>query len=293
MPTLTELLTINENKNKRIQKVKDVFFSYGYTSVEPEYIENYHTFKKQNPSIEDKNIVKLILTDGVIYTLRPDITTNLMKQYVPLLSKDDVLKICYHASYFRQNTQGLRIQSQLGFEVFGPVPMQESLSLLSDVSTRLTSKMSYVLGYPSYMRFLLSQYNLNDTSFELAVKAIRLKSVTQLKAVIPNLKSEDVIINYMTTLYTKNNLPKDFIEYLKREELSIYPEMILEYVLDLSLMPQYDYYSGIYLEGYIQGYSKPVALGGSYDNRCALYGKESQAFGMSFDVEILSLEVKL
>jgi ATP phosphoribosyltransferase regulatory subunit len=293
MPSLTELLTINENKNKRIQKVKDVFFSYGYTSVEPEYIENYHTFKKQNPSIEDKNIVKLILTDGVIYTLRPDITTNLMKQYVPLLSKDDVLKICYHASYFRQNTQGLRIQSQLGFEVFGPVPMQESLSLLSDVSTRLTSKMSYVLGYPSYMRFLLSQYNLNDTSFELAVKAIRLKSVTQLKAVIPNLKSEDVIINYMTTLYTKNNLPKDFIEYLKREELSIYPEMILEYVLDLSLMPQYDYYSGIYLEGYIQGYSKPVALGGSYDNRCALYGKESQAFGMSFDVEILSLEVKL
>ena len=293
MPSLTELLTINENKNKRIQKVKDVFFSYGYTSVEPEYIENYNTFKKQNPSIEDKNIVKLILTDGVIYTLRPDITTNLMKQYVPLLSKDDVLKICYHASYFRQNTQGLRIQSQLGFEVFGPVPMQESLSLLSDVSTRLTSKMSYVLGYPSYMRFLLSQYNLNDTSFELAVKAIRLKSVTQLKAVIPNLKSEDVIINYMTTLYTKNNLPKDFIEYLKREELSIYPEMILEYVLDLSLMPQYDYYSGIYLEGYIQGYSKPVALGGSYDNRCALYGKESQAFGMSFDVEILSLEVKL
>ena len=293
MPTLTELLTINENKNKRIQKVKDVFFSYGYTSVEPEYIENYHTFKKQNPSIEDKNIVKLILTDGVIYTLRPDITTNLMKQYVPLLSKDDVLKICYHASYFRQNTQGLRIQSQLGFEVFGPVPMQESLSLLSDVSTRLTSKMSYVLGYPSYMRFLLSQYNLNDTTFELAIKAIRLKSVTQLKAVIPNLKSEDVIINYMTTLYTKNNLPKDFIEYLKREELSIYPEMILEYVLDLSLMPQYDYYSGIYLEGYIQGYSKPVALGGSYDNRCALYGKESQAFGMSFDVEILSLEVKL
>jgi ATP phosphoribosyltransferase regulatory subunit len=293
MPTLTELLTINENKNKRIQKVKDVFFSYGYTSVEPEYIENYHTFKKQNPSIEDKNIVKLILTDGVIYTLRPDITTNLMKQYVPLLSKDDVLKICYHASYFRQNTQGLRIQSQLGFEVFGPVPMQESLSLLSDVSTRLTSKMSYVLGYPSYMRFLLSQYNLNDTSFELAIKAIRLKSVTQLKAVIPNLKSEDVIINYMTTLYTKNNLPKDFIEYLKREELSIYPEMILEYVLDLSLMPQYEYYSGIYLEGYIQGYSKPVALGGSYDNRCALYGKESQAFGMSFDVEILSLEVKL
>ena len=293
MPTLTELLTINENKNKRIQKVKDVFFSYGYTSVEPEYIENYHTFKKQNPSIEDKNIVKLILTDGVIYTLRPDITTNLMKQYVPLLSKDDVLKICYHASYFRQNTQGLRIQSQLGFEVFGPVPMQESLSLLSDVSTRLTSKMSYVLGYPSYMRFLLSQYNLNDTSFELAIKAIRLKSVTQLKAVIPNLKSEDVIINYMTTLYTKNNLPKDFIEYLKREELSIYPEMILEYVLDLSLMPQYDYFSGIYLEGYIEGYSKPVALGGSYDNRCALYGKESQAFGMSFDVEILSLEVKL
>jgi ATP phosphoribosyltransferase regulatory subunit len=293
MPTLTELLTINENKNKRIQKVKDVFFSYGYTSVEPEYIENYHTFKKQNPSIEDKNIVKLILTDGVIYTLRPDITTNLMKQYVPLLSKDDVLKICYHASYFRQNTQGLRIQSQLGFEVFGPVPMQESLSLLSDVSTRLTSKMSYVLGYPSYMRFLLSHYNLNDTSFELAIKAIRLKSVTQLKAVIPNLKSGDVIINYMTTLYTKNNLPKDFIEYLKREELSIYPEMILEYVLDLSLMPQYDYYSGIYLEGYIQGYSKPVALGGSYDNRCALYGKESQAFGMSFDVEILSLEVKL
>jgi ATP phosphoribosyltransferase regulatory subunit len=293
MPTLNELIKINNDKNQRIQKVKDVFFSYGYAYVEPEYIENYNTFKTQNPSIDDKNIVKLMLTDGIIYTLRPDITTNLIKQYVPLLSHNEVLKVCYQASYFRQNSLGLRIQPQLGFEVFGPVPMNESLNLLSDVSKLLRSKMTYVLGYPSYIRYLLSQYHLNDTLFELAVKAIRLKSVTQLISVIPQLQEDDLVMNHMTTLYSKQTLPKDFIDYLKRENISIFKDIVLDYVIDLSLIPQYDYYSGMYLEGYLKGYSKPLALGGSYDKRCALYGKDTQAFGMSFDVDVLSVEVTL
>lgn len=291
MPTLNELLAINKRKNMGIQRVKDVIIASGYAYVEPEYVENYNTFKNQNPSIEDKNLVKLMLTDGVIYTLRPDITTNLMKQYVPLLNQDEVLKICYQASYFRQNIQGLRIQPQLGFEVFGPVPMYQSLSLLSDVSKLLKSKISYVLGFPSYIRYLLSQHHITDTEYELAIKAIRLKSVTQLKTVLPLIKDDDLLIQHMRQLYTKSNIPKDFNQYLIRENLSIYSDTSIDYVLDLSLIPQYDYYSGIYLEGYIQEYSKPLALGGSYDKRCALYGKNTQAFGMSFDVDILSNEV--
>lgn len=291
MPTLKELLAINKRKNMGIQRVKDLIIASGYAYVEPEYVENYNTFKNQNPSIEDKNLVKLMLTDGVIYTLRPDITTNLMKQYVSLLNQDEVLKICYQASYFRQNIQGLRIQPQLGFEVFGPVPMYQSLSLLSDVSKLLKSKISYVLGFPSYIRYLLSQHHITDTEYELAIKAIRLKSVTQLKTVLPLIKDDDLLIQHMRQLYTKSNIPKDFNQYLIRENLSIYSDTSIDYVLDLSLIPQYDYYSGIYLEGYIQEYSKPLALGGSYDKRCALYGKDTQAFGMSFDVDILSNEV--
>jgi ATP phosphoribosyltransferase regulatory subunit HisZ len=62
----------------------------------------------------------------------------------------------------------------------------------------------------------------------------------------------------------------------------------LNVMIDFCVIPPYDYYSGLYIQGYIKGYNTPVLLGGSYDGRTGKYQKE--AFGVSISMDMLLKE---
>lgn len=62
---------------------------------------------------------------------------------------------------------------------------------------------------------------------------------------------------------------------------------------DLSLLSEYDYYSGIVLQGYIEKSNIPFLYGGRYDKLTKQYGKTVKAFGVSFDASLFVKECKI
>ena len=62
-----------------------------------------------------------------------------------------------------------------------------------------------------------------------------------------------------------------------------------EYILiDLGIIRNFDYYTGIIFEGYTDYLGFPVCGGGRYDNLCAKFGKDLPSTGFAIGIERLA-----
>ena len=60
-------------------------------------------------------------------------------------------------------------------------------------------------------------------------------------------------------------------------------------MLDLGELRGWDYYSGIHLEGYAEGFGAELVSGGRYDHLLERFGPPGPATGFAFDVNRLLL----
>lgn len=64
-------------------------------------------------------------------------------------------------------------------------------------------------------------------------------------------------------------------------------------MIDLGLVQEIDYYTGLMFRGYMGGAGSPVLAGGRYDNLCAKFGRDIPATGFAIDIDALSESVDL
>lgn len=291
MSEIKELLSIQNNKTHAISRVLEVLRQEGFTQIEPQLIESYQEFKTIEPYIDDQKLVKLQLPDGKIYTLRPDITSSILNQYVPLLKEDDIVKVSYVSSYYRQHDDALNVKQQIGYECFGQIGLFEHIEMIKKVTKLLNKKITLVMNIPSLIESYIEQSSDDRRVKHALRKALRLKSFVDVEKLVEKQSLKQIFKETIDDMYDMQTL-----KAFAKERFSILSALQhmedLSYRIDLSLIPQYDYYSGIYIEGYMEGYTKPVLYGGSYDKRTALYGKPTQAFGVSLDLDMIIKEIK-
>ncbi len=289
MPTIKEVLAIQKQKQKAIASILNILEEDGYTHIEPQLVESYPTFMSNEPFVDARKLVKFTLPDGNMYTLRPDITSSILNQYVQLLKEDDVLKLSYVASYYRQNKESLVVKPQIGFECFGNVSLDDHIQLIKKILSKTNKKMTIVMNMPSLIESLIKDASSKD-DIRVALKGyLRLKSALGIQQLHIETRLKETLLKTIDQVYEMNTLP----EFAKQAFENTFTRDVLEdlsYFIDLSLVPQYDYYSGIYLEGYMEGYAKPVLYGGSYDKRTTSYGNFTQAFGISLDLDMIVSE---
>ena len=271
-----------QDKNQVIETLNTFFKGNGFTRIEPELITRTTAFISSNPSVSEDKLIQLQLRDGYSYVLRPDITTSILENYLPLMNDHDQLQVCYQASSYRQSEAGLKTFPQYGYEVVGQVNIQEQLKMLLNISKKLKKEMVFVVSYPS---FITSRIPKMTPKIK---EALSLQSTTSLKALLDN-KTYEGILPYL-------NLKGTFEDLQDQLDLSVlkpYQKQLnqLNAMIDLSVIPPYDYYSGLYIQGYMKGYHTPVLFGGAYDGRTGQYQK--QAFGVSISLEMLLKEFNL
>jgi ATP phosphoribosyltransferase regulatory subunit len=291
MPNLNELLTTNQQKRLVIAKVMATFSSLGFIQVDPDYTESLRSFSNLNPSIDESKLVKFTLPDGNLYTLRPDITSSLLQQFIPNMQASDQAKLSYASTYFRQSAAGLSIASQIGFETYGQVPIKQRYQPLFTLTSLLKQPIKLVISYPSLVLDWVDNRTLSVSEKKRLIATIRMKAVEAIPSFSFTTEEQTYLRSILQTLYTVRTLPAWARSVFNQEELSIFNQEAM--VFDLSGLAQYDYYSGVYIEGYMQGYARPVVMGGTYDKRTEVYGKSIQAFGLSFDMDMLIREVNV
>lgn len=291
MPSLNERITLEKNKQRIRSLLSLLFEKEAFLHVEPSLFIETSTFIKRHPSFKQTEVIQTVLRDGISYAIRPDITTLLMGTWLPYIKEDEQLKVYYISNHYLQNQEGAKTLGECGFEVYGSFDLIEQLKMIETVLKTTGQEVTLVVGYPMILNQLLLDLTTQDK--DALLSAIKRKSIKDLSLNV----SESFLNKISPYLFVYDSLEalsglvdKETFNVLSLVEKAC-PSMKVKY--DLSMVPEFDYYSGISIKGFMKGYAKPILHGGSYDDRASNYGNPMQAFGISIDLDMLYQEVIL
>jgi ATP phosphoribosyltransferase regulatory subunit len=309
--TMKEELKYLRLRYQIYQKLEMIVASRGFIKVEPDYFEPYDRFIKMNKRIKKESMVKIFNNDGSLSILRPDVTTNIIKQVVPKWETDDELKMFYMATTFSQNGYALIDETkQFGVEYLGNSELSdyEVVDLIFSIFQVFKLNFMIEIGSQKFLNALLEALNLNESDEQTLKEIIRYKNKAEL---VKFIEHNEIPIQYKSILnsiftfqgnleniikklnpYKMNEKMAEAIEELKIFNYKFDVADIQKYAtFDLSLISKYDYYDGITFKGYIENIPEAILSGGRYDSLTQQFGKKIAATGFSINMMAFIKEI--
>lgn len=307
MKTIKEELKLIKRRNEVIRTLQDLAESKGFLKVESDAFEEYLSYLEQNPRQNPKELVKVSDLRGNIYFLKPDTTTNLIKQLIPRIQKEDFFELYYIEKVYQFNKNG-KISStrQFGIELIGKNGSELDIRLIGLIKEILSQfNVNYVieLGNQEWLNIILSELDLTRNEAEKLKKSMISKDKEAITKLLSKKTGEGYLQLLNHTISNQNNLeyyqeiitkyklnPKltKVINKMKQLQSSITDTKI---EIDLSLINEFDYYNGPIFKVYINNYKEDILRGGRYDYLTKEFGKLTPALGFSLDVDVLIKEV--
>lgn len=263
------------------REIEDFFLEEGFLEINPMIFQDYMEFSKINRGLPDKEIIKLVDSNGAIKVLRPDITTVIKKPMVKISREDKIHKFYYSSNIYRNDNKFGAIEiPQIGGEILfkkdietqckiiemvitickkyngkfilevGNVGFLEEL--LKDLETSMRNKIYYYLekkNFDELKDYMYQNRNMDlfDTIFKISKFQGEVGELNDLYALGSNEKLNDYI-----------TWTKEIYSYLKEKGLEGYVH------IDLTMVTSLDYYCGLIFSGYYYGELGEVVNGGQY-----------------------------
>jgi len=287
-------------RNMIEKKLSEYFTNWGFFPLEPPMIDYFDIYSKILNDEQKKNCLRFVNRDGELVLLRNDITLFSAKLIAARLKKENTsLRYYYSDQIIRYAKSGTPQEFyQIGCEIVeNDFSYQEIeiLCILLESLTRLDIESSILhIGDISFYQKLLFPH-VQREEFDEIITAIRLKDKDKLENIIYETKLKQSVIN--DCIKASNFIGN--ISELKKVKFSPDAEqalihlkeigMVLEslgyedkIILDLSELPKFDYYNGIYFNLYAGGIETPIASGGRYDLLFKKLGLSKKAVGFSY-----------
>ena len=288
-----------------------IFKSRGYSEMITPGLEFFDVFNLNSRYFPQENLYKLTDSKGRLLVLRPDSTMPIARVVATRL-KDAMLplKLYYNQTVYRTEP-ALKGRSdeiaQAGIELIGSELKIADLEVISTALSSLKSfgmKFSVELGHIGIFKELVKKLDASEKVKDKIRKLIETKNFPALNDLLDSLGS-----NYVTTALKK--LPALFggIEVFDKAKALMPDERIKEILdqlkeiycdaaelcgddgevtVDLGLVNKTDYYTGIIIKGYLQGYGSEVISGGRYDKLISEFGYDIPAVGFAIDIDAVS-----
>ncbi len=291
---------------RRIESsVLECMEKWGYSQIITPTLEFYDTVGVAS-STEDKKMFKLLDQNGRTLVLRPDITAPIAR-VVASLMKEEVLpvRLSYHANVFRAFEEEAGRESeffQTGAELVGdpsPEADAEVIALaIASLQAAGVDSFKMALGHTGFLNGLFHEtlrdgeekqkvlkeclLNRDYVGYRQQLKSFGLAPAVEkeLEAIL-RLRGGEEICEQASGI-TENPLARESIDHLCRvyEVLKAYG--VSEHVLiDLTMIGDFSYYTGMTFEGYAANLGFPVVSGGRYDNLLRQFGREAPATGFA------------
>ncbi len=291
---------------RRIESsVLECMEKWGYSQIITPTLEFYDTVGVAS-STEDKKMFKLLDQNGRTLVLRPDITAPIAR-VVASLMKEEVLpvRLSYHANVFRAFEEEAGRESeffQTGAELVGdpsPEADAEVIALaIASLQAAGVDSFKMALGHTGFLNGLFHEtlhdgeekqkvlkeclLNRDYVGYRQQLKGFGLAAAVEkeLEAIL-RLRGGEEICEQASGL-TRNPLARESIDHLCQvyEVLKAYG--VSEHVLiDLTMIGDFSYYTGMTFEGYAANLGFPVVSGGRYDNLLRQFGREAPATGFA------------
>ena len=247
---------------KAVDIFRDVYEQLGYQEIMTPALEYYDAFDFAGQPIEQESMYKLTDNNGRLLVLRPDNTTPVARVAATKLS-GDFFKICYNQSVFRiiGGYSGKRSEiMQSGVEIIGRGGLETDLLCIETAlkvlkATGLNFKLE--IGYVGYAVPLL--FGGAEVIGEARTRAGDNRQACK-------------ILDYLQEIYDKLS-DMGYAEHI---------------IIDLGIVHEIDYYTGLVIGGYVEGIGESVLAGGRYDNLIANFGRDLPAVGFAVNINLIA-----
>lgn len=285
---------------------------YGYHPIQTPTFEFFDTFGREIGTTPSKDLYKFFDREGNTLVLRPDITPSIARCAAMYFSEENMpIRLCYMGNTFLNNSsyQGrLKESTQLGAELLGDSTVDADAEIIAMVIDCLKKaglkEFQLSVGHAEFFRGLTDAAGLNEEQEEELHDLISNKNyfgVTEFAETLDLNDNLKALFGMLGNLYTgadelqtakkyAASYPRILTAIERLEELhqvlKIYG--IDKYVsVELGIVSNYQYYTGIIFAGYTFGSGEPIVKGGRYDELLTYFGKESASIGFAIVIDQL------
>jgi len=293
---------------KATETFNKVYEELNYNEIITPAIEYYDVFDFSSQPISQETMYKMTDGSGRLLVLRPDNTTpisRVVSTKLKLKYNHDYLKIYYNQNVFRSSGgySGRKNETiQSGVEIIGINGIKTDIYYIETAikilkSTGLNFKLE--IGHVGFYKSIINSMNLNDDEKETIRLYIESKNMGEINKLdseeykiirqIPQLFGGYEVIDRARILAGDNQNAQTVLDYLYRIynilETTGYGEHI---IIDLGIVHEIDYYTGLVIGGYVEGIGENVLVGGRYDNLIANFGVDLPAVGFAVNVNLIA-----
>ena len=293
----------NLRKEERCQyELREMYRSFGYLPYRMGKFEEYELYMRNRSFLRGDRILTFTDTDGSLRAMKPDVTLSIVKNY----TGEHLQKLCYNESVFRPGDSGFRQILQSGLECIGRVDdyLQSEVVMLACRSLAMISD-AYLLDI-SHLGFLSSLVDalVPEESRRRMMKAIGQKNAALIRliceeegladsdaekiiAVTQRYGDAETMLAFMRGMIL-NDAMREAVDELEKTVRAVQASGSGERIrIDLSMIDDLHYYTGIIFRGMIEGLPETILSGGRYDNLLKRLGKNGRAIGFAIYLDLL------
>ncbi len=291
--------------------ITDIFQTRGYNEIITPGLEFFDVFNLNSRHFPQEDLYKLVDRKGRLLVLRPDSTIPIARVVATRLKEATLpLRLCYNQCAYNISPvmRGRSDQIvQAGIELIGSSSKVADLEVIEAAVAVLencnSGAFSLEIGDIGFFKELINQLNVDDDMNEKIRSLIEMKNypalndlldsigdtnVTRALKMLPRLFGGEEVFEKAAKLFsdekTDTILSKLKDLYNDVSKLNCNGKI----TVDLGAVNRADYYTGVILKGYIEGYGDPVLSGGRYDKLLSEFGYDIPATGFAVNIDAVT-----
>lgn len=286
-----------------------LFESWGYEEVEPPTIESYEVLARTTGEEIRERMYRFVNREGKLVCLRPEFTTSVARMFAKEGEENLPRRVYYAGKIFRYPTSPFRLESeltQIGVEHIGSNTIESDGEVIALAVSSLKALgiqgFQVDIGHVGVFRYLLAGLPLTEEEKGVVKDLVKKRDFVALQNFWQekNLKTHPVA-NFLLRfpfLRGKEEILAEgkawfqgpewtgIMEYLRQIFARLREFGFGEYLfLNLGLIRDFDYYTGVIWEGFSPYLGYPVLAGGRYNELFRVFGKDFPACGFALFLE--------
>lgn len=292
-------------------KIHDIFKSKGYYELTTPALEFYDVFQTESGHYPQERLYKLTDSNGRLLVMRPESTMPIARVVATRLRDASLpLRLFYNQSVYRFES-ALKGRSneivQTGIELIGSASHMADLEIVSTAIEVLDSctetSFSLEIGDAGIFKELMRELNANDEERENIRYLIETKNYPALNDMLDSMGDTPVIaaLKRLPAMFGGEEVFEKAAELYSNERINIMLDDLRKMykevselmgngrlTVDLGMVNNADYYTGVIIKGYLEGYGEEVLSGGRYNKLLADYGYDIPAIGFGVNIDAIA-----
>ncbi len=286
--------------------LRELYRRCGYTSFKMSRFEEYELYLRNKEFLIGDRIITFTEDDGRLLALKPDVTLSIVKNFRG--DETGVKKYCYNERVYRHSLDKHAYSEilQSGVECLGDIDTVCTAEVLMlAISGLRTISENFVLeiSHMGLMSGLIASLSLTDDVGSALIGAVAEKNKHELRSICLGAGLSEETAAMIESLTSLRGTPKAVLAAVNRillpesvqdclRELHVLCDILDEngrgnFILDLSLVSDTHYYSGVVFRGFVDGVPERVLSGGRYDHLMRRMQKRGGAIGFAVYLDVL------